>query len=147
MNLKPLITHRLVKSEDLNHHKTLFAGRCSEWFVESAFVAVATYLSPENVVCLKIHGLEFLHPIHSGDILTFESKVVHSGRSTLTVYARVYSDRAAEETFCEGFATFVHVDEDTRPQPHNIVFVPETEEEIRLNAVAKELFLASKKKK
>ena len=34
-------TSRLVKSEDLNHHGTLFAGRTAEWFVEAGFVSAA----------------------------------------------------------------------------------------------------------
>ncbi|MDR2979497.1 MAG: acyl-CoA thioesterase [Bacteroidales bacterium] len=147
MALKALVTHRLVKSEDLNHHKTLFAGRCAEWFVESCFVAVASVLPPENTVCLKIHGLEFLHPIHSGDILTFESKIIANGKSTLTAYCKVFKDNTPEITFCEGFATFVHVDTYTRPKLHHIVIVPETNEEIRLNEEAKALSLLSKKKK
>ena len=29
------ISH-LIKSEDLNHHGTLFAGRTAEWLVEAA---------------------------------------------------------------------------------------------------------------
>lgn len=147
MPLNSVITHRLVKSEDLNHHRTLFAGRCSEWFVESSFIAVAAKLNPENIVCLKIHGLEFLHPIHSGDILTFESKIVANGKSTLTVFTRVYKDKTPEKTFCDGFATFVHVNEETKAQPHNLVIVPETEEEKRLNEMAKELKLQSKTRK
>lgn len=147
MIIKPLITHRLVKSEDLNHHKTLFAGRCAEWFVESCFVAVASVLPPQNTVCLKVHGLEFLHPIHSGDILTFSSKIISNGRSTITVYCRVYKDGTPDVTFCDGFATFVHVDENTKPQHHGIVIIPETEEDIRLNKEANELTLLSKKKK
>lgn len=144
MSLKSIITHRLVKSEDLNHHKTLFAGRCSEWFVESAFIAVANELNPQNIVCLKVHGLEFLHPIHAGDILTLESKIVSNGRSTLTAYTRVFRDKTPDITFCEGFATFVHVDEHTKAQPHGITIVPATEEEIRLNEIAKSLVLKSK---
>jgi acyl-CoA hydrolase len=146
MAIKSIITHRLVKSEDLNHHKTLFAGRCSEWFVESAFIAVATKLNPQNTVCLKIHGLEFLHPIHAGDILTFESKVISNGKSTLTAYTRVFEDKTPDITFCEGFATFVHVDNNTHPQPHFIVVEPETERDIELNTMAKQLVLESKKK-
>lgn len=147
MVLKSVITHRLVKSEDLNHHKTLFAGRCSEWFVESCFIAVASVLNPEQVVCLKIHGLEFLHPIHAGDILTFESKIISNGRSTLTTFSRVYKDKTPEITFCDGFATFVHVNSDTVAQPHGIVITPESEEDIELNRIAKELTLKSKKMK
>lgn len=144
MALKSLVTHRLVKSEDLNHHKTLFAGRCAEWFVESCFVAVASVISAENLVCLKIHGMEFLHPIHAGDILTFESKLIANGKSTLTVFCKVFKDDTPDKTFCDGFATFVHVDGDTKPQPHGIVVIPETEEEIRKNKEAKELTLLSK---
>lgn len=34
------ISH-LVKSEDLNHHGTLFAGRTAEWLVEAGFVTAA----------------------------------------------------------------------------------------------------------
>ena len=48
-------THRLVKSEDLNHHGTLFAGRSAEWFVEAGFVAASSLLNPKYLICLKIH--------------------------------------------------------------------------------------------
>ncbi|MCL2132105.1 MAG: acyl-CoA thioesterase [Lentimicrobiaceae bacterium] len=147
MHLKSTITCRLVKSEDLNHHKTLFAGRCAEWFVESSFIAVAAYLPPKEVVCLKIHGMEFLHPVHAGDVLTFESKIVSNGKSTLTVFTRIYNDRTADITFCEGFATFVHVDENTVPKPHGITIEPKTSEEIRLYEEARNLMLVSKTKK
>jgi acyl-CoA hydrolase len=52
---KVVYTTRLVKSEDLNHHGTLFAGRTAEWFVESGFIAAARLINPQNIVCLKIH--------------------------------------------------------------------------------------------
>ena len=38
-----MVTMRLVKSEDLNHHGTLFAGRTAEWFVESGFIQQPHY--------------------------------------------------------------------------------------------------------
>ena len=52
---------RLVKSEDLNHHGTLFAGRGgAEWFVEACFICGAkSYGKPENIVWVNIHGLTF----------------------------------------------------------------------------------------
>jgi len=147
MNLNSIITRRLVKSEDLNHHKTLFAGRCAEWFVESSFIVVATYIPPKEVVCLKVHGMEFLHPVHAGDVLTFESKIVANGKSTLTTFTRVYKDNTKDITFCEGFATFVHVDDNTIPKPHGIIIQPETPEDVSLYEEAKKLVLASKNKK
>ena len=138
MAFQPTISKRLVKSEDLNHHKTLFAGRCAEWFVESGFLAVASKLNPHYVVCLKIHGMEFLHPVRSGDILTFESTIVYSGRSTLTVFIKIYDDKT-DSLFCSGFATFVYVDDNTVSRPHNLDIIAETEEEKELQRKAKEL--------
>lgn len=62
------ITMRLVKSEDLNHHGTLFAGRTAEWFVESGFIAATTLLDPKNIVCLKIHGMYFTSPAKPSEV-------------------------------------------------------------------------------
>ena len=41
MRMQPVLTHHFVKSEDLNHHGTLFAGRTAEWFVEAGLMAAA----------------------------------------------------------------------------------------------------------
>ena len=74
-------THRLVKSEDLNHHGTLFAGRMTEWFVESCFITVANeYGHPENLVCLKVHEVKFTKPI--------KKSVAHTGAIELAVSNR-----------------------------------------------------------
>lgn len=139
MAFKSSLSFRLVKSEDLNHHGTLFAGRCAEWFVESGFVAVAAFLSTKHIVCLKIHGMEFLYPIHSGDVLAFDSRVVRAGKTSLSVYIKVYEQKKAADIFSEGFITFCHVDDETRPIPHNITLIAETPEEINLQQEAKNL--------
>lgn len=116
----------LVKSEDLNHHGTLFAGRAAEWFVESGFIAAASLTRPENIVCLKIHGMTFSRPVQTGEIITFESRVVHGGRSTLVAFVRVHS---RDGDVLRGFLTFVHVDEHGRPLPHGLTISPANQEE------------------
>ena len=70
-------TMRLIKSEDLNHHGTLFAGRTAEWFIESGFIAATALLDPRSVVCLKVHGMYFTSPARPGEVLRFESKIVY----------------------------------------------------------------------
>lgn len=120
------ITMRLIKSEDLNHHGTLFAGRTAEWFVESGFIASTALLDPRSVVCLKVHGMYFTSPAKPGEVLKFESKIVYTGRSSLVAYIRVCKSNSAK-TLVEGFVTFIHVDEETRPLPHNIITEPVTE--------------------
>ncbi len=123
---------RLVKSEDLNHHSTLFAGRCAEWFVEAGFIAVASLLPAHNVVCLKIHGLLFKEPLKSGDIARFESKIVFTGRSSLIVFVSL-SDSKQEDPILEGFITFVFIDDDGRAQPHGLTIELTDPEDIALN--------------
>ena len=132
------VTMRLVKSEDLNHHGTLFAGRTAEWFVESGFISVASLLNPQNIVCLKIHGMYFTKPAKSGDVLKFSSRVVYTGNTSLTSYVHVEKN-GAEEPLVDGFVTFIHVDENTRPSPHHLQINPVTEEDKILYEAAKNL--------
>jgi len=132
------VTMRLIKSEDLNHHGTLFAGRTAEWFVESGFIAAASLLNPQNIVCLKIHGMFFTKPAVSGDVLKFSSKVVFAGNSSITSYIHV-ENNGAEKPLVDGFVTFIHVDENTRPSPHYLTINPVTEEDKYLYETAKNL--------
>jgi acyl-CoA hydrolase len=125
------ITMRLVKSEDLNHHGTLFAGRTAEWFIESGFIAATALLDPKNVVCLKVHGMYFTSPAKPGEVLRFESKIVYTGKTSLVASIRVCKSNCAK-TLVEGFVTFIHVDEETRPLPHNIITEPLTEADKQL---------------
>ncbi|MFH0761635.1 MAG: hotdog domain-containing protein [Bacteroidota bacterium] len=125
------VSLRLIKSEDLNHHGTLFAGRTAEWFVEAGFVAAANLINPKNVVCLQIHGMYFSAPAHPGEVLKFVSKIILTGRSSLMAHVTV-TKMNEDKVLVSGFVTYIHVDENTRPIPHNIEIVPVTEEDIRL---------------
>jgi len=131
--IKPtyLSTIRFVKSEDLNHHGTLFAGRTAEWFVESGFIAAATLVDPKSVVCLKIHGMLFTKPVKSGAILSFLSKIVYTGKSSMVAYI-IVKEKNTDELLVDGFITFIHVDESTKASAHNIEIHPETEEDKEL---------------
>ncbi len=118
--------YRLVKNEDLNHHGTLYAGRSAEWFVEAGFIAAAGLTRPENIVCLKIHGLTFMRPVHPGDVIDFESRIILAGRSSLHAYVRMH---AKGEFVMDGFITFVHVDHDGQARPHGIAVTPTSPED------------------
>ncbi len=65
--MKEYTISHLVKSEDLNHHGTLFAGRSAEWLVEAGFIAAAAeHRRPQDVVCVNIHGFIFKTPVGKG---------------------------------------------------------------------------------
>jgi acyl-CoA hydrolase len=136
MDVQTFITHHLVKSEDLNHHGTLYAGRSAEWFVESGFTAAAILTKPENIVCMQIHGMSFSRPVRRGEIVRFESKVIHTGRSRMVTYIRMMAN---EQKVVEGFITFVHVDSEGKALPHGIEIVPTQPEDIELLERAKQL--------
>jgi acyl-CoA hydrolase len=138
--VEPMVvnTTRLVKSEDLNHHGTLFAGRTAEWFVESGFIAAAHLVDPQNIVCLKIHGMYFTKPVRPGQILKFASKVVYAGKSSLISYIEVTKGNNPD-SLVSGFITFINVDEQTKPASHNIQINAVTEEDKALFETAKGL--------
>jgi acyl-CoA hydrolase len=138
MDVETVITHHLVKSEDLNHHGTLYAGRSAEWFVESGFIAAAYLSQPENIVCMKIHGMTFSRPVRKGEVIRFESKVVHTGKSRIVAYIRMLSKG---DKVVEGFITFVNVDLDGKALPHGIEITPTQAEDIELKRIAEALTL------
>jgi acyl-CoA hydrolase len=117
MEIRVYKTYHLVKSEDLNHHGTLYAGRNAEWFVEAGFIAAAALSRPENIVCLSIHGLVFRRPVHLGEVVAFESRIVHVGRSRIMAFVEM---KSGEESIVRGFITFVNVDREGRPLSHGV---------------------------
>jgi acyl-CoA hydrolase len=130
---------RLIKSEDLNHHGTLFAGRMAEWFVEGSFVAAALAVgNPDQIVCLKVHGMRFNVPAKKGDILKITSRVVYTGVTSISVFNKTISSNTGK-TLVEGFVTFVNVDEKGNKTPHNLTLTDLSEEELILYEEAKNL--------
>ena len=136
MGMQTLSVYHLVKSEDLNHHRTLFAGRGAEWLVEAGFIAAASMLPPEFILCVKIHGMEFSRPVRPGEIVCFNSRVVLTGRSRVIAYIR--ADVKGEQAV-DGFITFVYVDEQGKARPHGIVIEADTLEEKELQERARNL--------
>ena len=136
MEFQKYTSMHLVKGEDLNHHGTLFAGRTAEWFVESGFIAAASQTKPENIVCLKIHGMTFTRPIRKGELVAFTSQIVLTGETKIVAYIEV---KASNKLAVRGFITFVHVDLEGKSLPHGLNYVPQTEEEKLLHEEAKKL--------
>ena len=138
--MKEYIVSHLVKSEDLNHHGTLFAGRSSEWLVEAAFIAAASeHKNPEDVLCVNIHGFVFKKPVKKGCILTLSSRVARVGKTSMTVYVKAVSE-IEQQKHVDGFLTFVCVDSDTAEKKHHGLLLDEAfdaeEKEIRARANA-----------
>jgi acyl-CoA hydrolase len=134
MSMPVYKTYHLVKSEDLNHHGTLYAGRNAEWFVESGFIAAASLTRPENIVCGMIHGMVFKRPIRLGEVIDFESRIALAGRSRLVAFIEM---KSGGEPIVRGFITFVHVDQEGRPLAHGRIVEASSPEERELQEQAR----------
>lgn len=121
----------LVRSSDLNHHGTLFAGRVAEWVVEAAFIGAQRALNadPAHLVCLKIHGLTFTRGAVNGDIVELRSQAAHVGRTSITMYTEAFTPNRSEEPALDGFLTFVYI-RDGESAPHGLDVGRPTEHEV-----------------
>lgn len=93
-------------------------------------------LQTNSIVAVKVGEINYLFPVHAGEVLRVEGKAVYAGKTSLIVYVAAY---VGDQNTHEGFVTFVRIGEDGRSRPHGIAVNPETEEEKALQQRAKKL--------
>lgn len=132
--MKTYSAAHLIKTGDLNHHGTLYAGRSAEWMVEASFFAAAAeHGDPDEIVCVQISGLTYKKPVPKGDIITIEARVVRVLRTSIMVYAEAIS-QVSHASLLESFMTFVTIDAHTRQKKRHAIVLdePKTAKEIDL---------------
>jgi acyl-CoA hydrolase len=135
---------RIIKSEDLNHHGTLFAGRMSEWLVEGCLIAAIKLLGkPEDIVCVRIHGMDFVSPATKGDIIELKTRVALLGVKSITVYGKAFVNKNQTPSVT-GMTTFVAVDKSGKPYAHGMTL---SEEYIRENEEIYKVAMRAKNQK
>lgn len=139
--MKTYSAAHLIKTENLNHHGTLFAGRSAEWMVEASFFAAAAeHGDPDEVVCVQINSLTYKKPVPKGDIISIQARVVRVLRSSIMVHAEAIS-QITHATLVESFMTFVTIDAHTRIKKRHAIVLdePDSAREIELRNRAAEL--------
>jgi acyl-CoA hydrolase len=87
---------------------------------------------------LSIDRILFKEPIRVGELVEVRSRVVHVGRTSLSVLADVFAEdiaRGIRRHTNECWLTFVHLDEEGRPSPVPPL-VLETDEDRQMNELA-----------
>lgn len=116
-------TH-LVKSEDLNHHRTLYGGRCVEWCVHMAYVtAQCCFEDARPLVFMSIRSLSMRAPARLGDLVELAGRVDYLGESTIgiRVDGRRVQPKSDVKPIVTGTFLFCTVDEEGKAVPHNLL--------------------------
>ncbi|HVP10986.1 MAG TPA: acyl-CoA thioesterase [Phycisphaerae bacterium] len=116
-------TTHLVKSEDLNHHRTLYAGRCAEWCVQMAYIAAESCFDVARpLVFMSIRSLSMRTPAQLGEIIQFTGRVDYVGESTIgiRVDGRKLQPKDEQKMVVTGTFLFCTVDEHGKAEPHGL---------------------------
>lgn len=111
--MKTYTASHMIKMEDLNHHRSLYAGRAIEWMVEAAYMAAAVETgNKEGVLFKNCHKFDFMKSAWPGQVISFRSTIVRCGRSSLTIRVGMYNEENSE-LLAEGFVTIVMTNAET----------------------------------
>jgi len=123
-----------VFPQDTNMHGTLFGGKLLAYIDDIASIS-ASKLSRAPIVTASIDSVDFIKPIREGDAVTLEAMVTWTGRSSMEIFVKVFSEDllVGEKTIAAiSFLTFVALDDLGKPKEVPKV-VPQTEQEKWLN--------------
>ena len=104
---------------DANHTGDIFGG----WImaqVDLAGAVPAMRVARGRVATVAVNSFVFKQPVFVGDIVSFYSEVVRTGRTSITVSVEVFAQRRSEPEagvkVTEAVLTYVAVDENRRPR-------------------------------
>jgi acyl-CoA thioesterase YciA len=110
----------IMMPKDTNAYGTIFGG------------VILSYIDQAGAVEAKRHGAEFLvtvamrevvfhQPVNVGDLVSFYTRLVKIGRTSITVSVEVVSQReegrSAQITVTQAEVTYVNLDANRRPSP------------------------------
>jgi acyl-CoA hydrolase len=117
------VVSEMVFPTQTNHYGTLFGGEALKLMGKAAFIAASRNVR-KPVVMASADRTAFHEPVRQGDLAEVLGRVVHGGRTSLTVETELFSENllTGERRLCS-VARFIMVvvDHDGRP----IARVPE----------------------
>jgi acyl-CoA hydrolase len=122
----------LVLPNDTNPLGALLGGRLMHW-IDLAGALAAHRHSHSYVVTASMDHIDFLVPVHVGDMVLFQSSVNRVFKTSMEVGVRVSVENyisSSRQKVAKAYLTFVSVDRHGRRLPVNPV-IPETEDEKR----------------
>lgn len=130
-----LITRFMAKPTDVNWGGNVHGGYIMEW-IDEAGTACTTEWAGLHTVAVYAGGIRFYRPIHIGDLVEVDARMMRTDRRSMQMSVHVRSGdptggRAKLETSLHATITYVGLDGDGNPQLARH-FEPVTEEDKRL---------------
>ncbi|MBU3739744.1 MAG: acyl-CoA thioesterase [Rhodoferax sp.] len=105
---------------DCNANGDIFGGWVMAHVDMAGSVLPARYAAG-RMATVAVNEFIFKQPVRVGDILSFFSKVIRVGRTSITVKVEVYAERYRSQgqytKVTEALLTYVAIDEQGRPRP------------------------------
>jgi len=122
----------IILPNDTNTLGNLLGGRLMH-FIDLTGAMAAYRHSRTHVVTAAMDHIDFIRPVHLGDLLTLKSSVNRAFSSSMEVGVKVWAENTLTSTICHvasAYLVFVAIDKDGRrlkvPE-----LIPETPDELR----------------
>lgn len=127
----------LSQPSDVNFGGKVHGGAVMKWIDQTAYTCAVNW-SSQYCVTVYVGGIRFLNPIHIGDIVEVQARIIYTGRSSMHIGVEIKAidPRTKVETkTTQCVIVFAAVDDEgkTIPVP---AWVPVTEEDKKLQAYA-----------
>jgi len=110
----------MMMPRDANAHGTIFGGVVLSYIDQAAAVEAREY-EPHRFVTVAMDKVEFHQPVYIGDVLSFYTRVVRKGRTSLTIHVDVEAQRFKNPRevlpVTDAELVYVAIDENRRPVP------------------------------
>ena len=105
---------------DTNAHGTIFGGVILN-HIDLAGGIEASRQAPRNFVTRAMREVGFIAPVYVGDVVSFYTRVLREGQTSVTIQVVVEAERSEEPRrqvkVTEAEVVYVAVDEDGKPTP------------------------------
>jgi acyl-CoA hydrolase len=118
---------------DANFRGSVFGGHILAELDLVAYIA-ATRHAKTSCVTASFDRVDFLQPVHVGDVVDFDAEVTYVGTTSMEIWVRVHvepSHDGAPRLVGEAFVTMVAVDSSGRPAPVPQLVLETVEERLR----------------
>ena len=126
-----VITHHLVKPNEINPNGVLFAGVLMSWIDHAAFLSAGKHAGHSHVVTVNLDQIHFKFPLRVGDHIVLSSTVDYVGRTSMEVGVKVEKEDHLTDarTFAASASlTLVSLGEHSRPTEVPRLFLSSPEE-------------------